>query len=360
MHTPFISVHQIVKENTNLGVKFLDGCLTSLSNSMYPDELIIVDNGSFEPIFDLYESYRLKFLDFNCTMKIIKSKAKDFATLRNQCLEFTNEFSDYIHWIDSDEIYYEEDLDTLKHHELPSMLDYKEVWTSFYHFMRDPFMIQVNNDCLFKNKEMVETDIRIAKDNVFRYNKNMKWVKEKQVHERVDRSTLIGIPDTHADSMCRYLHLGYIRNQYITTLKWLRYDIIQHGNVNGYRDERVTFNKEGIEVGNEFEGQEGYETKTVDYFRKWRDPNNIIFDRIPHCIPYPKNRFSIKDYLPTGMINLIGDCKNADDWITFIGSIDKHEFWYRWQEKFKEMGSWKLTLDWVVEEMDKTGWDIAC
>ena len=356
--TPFVSVHIISKEVTNLGVLFLDGALTSLVEAQFPNEVIVIDNGSFDPIFDLYQVYKNKFKDFDCQLKIVKSEASDFGTLRNQCIEHTNPITTWTIWQDTDEVYYEEDLDTLKNYELVQADGFKEVWPSFFHFIRDPFNIQVNTDCLFKKKEMTETDIRIGKDNTFRYNKNMRWVKEKKVHERVDRDSLIGYPNTHYDSNCRYLHLGYARKQVETMVKWLHYAVLEFGNVNCYKKERVTYDKNGVEVGNQFEGQEGYETKTVDYLRNWRDPFNIIFDRIEHCIPYPNAKFETKQHLPQGFMKIIDGCKTSEDWFKKLDKLDPPKFELEWRDKFKELGTWEKTLDFVVDEMNKRNWNI--
>lgn len=321
----FISVHMIVKENTNLGVRFLNTCLEALAISEYPDELVIVDNGSIPAIFDLYTKYTPRFP----SVKVIKSIGTDFTTIRNTCLAHTNPKADYWHWIDSDEVYYPEDLDTLKHTIVGDRLDIRQVWTYFWHFMIHPWQIQAY----------------AKKDNFFKFTPNVFW--HGGVHEHV-----AGLPvGDHLDSNCQYLHYGYARQQWRTCLKWLHYDHIQWGHLNGYKLENIEQPDKSI--------------IQKDWFRDWRYPDNILQDRQDICKPYPGPPEETRDYVPDCIKDiLLAPAKGFDKpitpetWNEFVNFIDPHEFWSAWQDKHKEVGNWKDTLDWVQAEMVKCDWKV--
>lgn len=355
MDTPFVSVHMISKEVTNLGVRFLENCFSSLEEAYYPSELVIVDNGSFEPIFDLYETWRPRFKAFDCEMKVIKSTAEDFCTLRNQTLQHTNPKADFFHWIDTDEIYYPEDLDRLKNHDLKEVPDIQFVYCCFYHCMYSPYLIQINTDCLFKNKPKKVTDMKSSKDNIFRFSPKVRWKKEEKVHEHVDMNTLGG--KVIVDSGVEYVHVSYTRHQLETWVKWMRYALLEFGNLNCYKKETVTYDAKDVEVGNQFMGQPGYTTRTVDYLRNWRDIFHCLHDRREHCLPF-FNDWSVKDHYPAGVLNLLGDCKTEQDWLAYITKLDPPKFELEWIDKFKAVGNWCDTLDWAAEELQKRNWNI--
>lgn len=327
----FISVHMIVKENTKLGLKFLNGCFQSLYDAQYPDEIVLCDNGSFKPVFGIYHQWISKFKSYGCNVKLFQSDAKDFTGLRNECLSRTNRDAHYWHWIDSDEMYYPEDLDVLKNDLIQDRTDIRQIWTYFYHFMIHPWQIQ--DKC--------------TKDNFFRFTPNVRWYGG--VHEHVHPDSL---PEgSILQSNVEYLHYGYVRQQWRTCLKWLHYDWIQHGHLNGYKRENC-------------QNSDGSITQK-DWFRDWRHPNSILWDRNSVCKPYPSD-IGTKDYVCQGAEDLVNpqflfdtkfDELNANNWNDYIEELDKNEFWQKWQDKNKEVGNWTDTLDWVVDEMVKCDWN---
>lgn len=344
MSSPFMSVHILSKENTRLGEQFLRACLSPLVLSQYPNEIVIVDNGSKPFIFDVYEDFRKQFKDFDCEMKIIKSDAANFRDLRNQCIEHTNPSADFFHWIDTDESPYPEDLDILKNTVIPSIGKHKisQIWSCFYHFMINPFQVQVTLDKVRNNISLDKDDYRCSKDNIFAFHKDIKWFDP--VHEHVT-NIKEGIP---LCSGLEYLHLGYCRAQWRTFIKWMHYDVIQYGHVNGYKSENV-------------DGQ------TLDYLRDGildqnkveysRNPNTCLRDRQPFCKPFPDT--ICRNYTHEYFDKLLNGCKTNEDWQQYLAVLDNDDFWQKWQEKCKELGSWKNTLDWALEESSKEKWGLV-
>src|SRR5947208_1150748 len=117
----FISVHMIVKERTNLGYKFLEAAFTSLYEATYPHEIILIDNGSSDKVLNtLYPKWIEKFKKVGITLKAYCNSSDDFGELRNQCIALTSPLAHIVHWIDSDEVYFPEDLDNFKNYLLPN------------------------------------------------------------------------------------------------------------------------------------------------------------------------------------------------------------------------------------------------
>lgn len=340
---PFVSVHMIVKENTHLGEKFLNGAFTSLWESNYPNEVILIDNGSSDFIFEkVYEPWKVKFQDFDCELKVIKSPLTKFCDLRNLCLELTDPNTSFFSWLDSDEVLWPEDLDILKNYIMPEHSTASVIWSYFYHCVINPFQAQTNVTKIRAKVEQNIDDYRCCKDNIFSYKKDMKWVGS--VHEK-----LRGLNTGNAvQSQVEYMHYGYCRPQYKTFLKWLKYALLEFGHVGVYKDELIEWEVDGVK-----------KSKMRDYLRDWRDPFNILYDRQEICRPIPETKIGMRDYFPAGHNVIVGDCKNGEDWEKHIMSIDDHSFAEKWRDKYKEMGSWKNTLDWVVEEGEKCGWSIA-
>lgn len=348
---PFVSTHILSKETTNLGVKFLEAAFTSLHQAAYPNEIVILDNGSFEPIFDLYSTWIPKFKEFDCEVKIIKSDANNFCDLRNQCLEHTNPNATYIHWQDTDEVYYPEDLDILKNNVIPNHPKFGMGWSTFYHFMIHPFQIQADNLKTKKIHELVKDDCRSSKDNMFWYHKGLKWVPTKRVHEKM--GNVLNFPSLHTGM--EYCHFGYIRPQWVTCLKWLHYDIIEHGHVGHYKTENVFVTEDGVEVP---DGTPNSKMIQKEYLREWRTPTkDFLWDRRAVCLPFPN--VTCREYLPEAAVTMLNGCTNEKEWSEYCGKLDSIEFLERWEQKYKECNnSWSATLDWVVQEMEKVKWAI--
>lgn len=334
-----MSVHIICKEHTNLGAEFLNGCLASLHEAGYPDEIVFINNSISKRIADELETWVKQFKEIDCNLKIIPSDLKRFADLRNLALEHTNPVSTYVNWIDSDEIYFAEGLDTLKNYIMQEE-GISQIFSYFYHYMINPFQVQVTLEKIDKKQPLTLDDYRITKDNIFKYNKNLHW--KSNVHEH-----MFGISDgfsVHAPNV-EYLHYGYCRSQICTCLKWLHYAVLEHGNVNCYKQERIVQTSDGKEV-------------TVDHFAGWRNPSTIVQDRVPYCKPYPCPEVGTKEFLPDAAVKLLHGCKNDEDWQKYITSLDGTEIWDWWQDLHKKYGNWKYTLDIVVERMEKENWNI--
>lgn len=343
MTNPFVSVHIISKETSKLGQKFLEGCFTSLYNSRYPNEIVLVDNGSFKYIFDeVYEVWKPKFKEFDCDFKLVNTDYGDFE-LRNICLQHTNPCSDWIHWIDTDEVYYEEDLSFLKDYIMPEHRGAGVMWSYFYHFMITPFQVQVTPQKVRAGEPLNIDDYRSSKDNIFAYNKNLVW--KGKVHEHMynvndDRNIQTGV---------EYLHYGYCRPQLVTFVKWLKYALLEFGHIGMYKDETITLEYNGVK-----------QDVQVEHLRDWRTPCSMIWDRWMYCRPYPNLEMQTKQHIPDGSKHIIGDCKSNSDWIRYIDKLDPNvnDYMRAWLKKKREMGTWKKTLDWVVEDLQQRNWNI--
>ncbi len=355
MSDPFISVHILAKENTNLGELFLDSCLLSLKDSFYPNEIILMNNGCNKRITEkLFDLHKFDFKDHGCELKVYGTEAQDFCALRNQCLDATNPNADYVHWIDTDEVYYPEDLDILKNQVLSQVIGKMSVgWSYFYHFMIDPFNVQCDN--LHKKAALELDDYRVAKDNIFGYHKGLRWNKEEKVHEHMINL----LPNGHiVQTQTEYLHYGYCRQQWRTVTKWLHYDYIKHGHVNHYKVENVHIDPNGVEVPHDTPNSKMIQK---EYFRDWRVPNgDFLQDRRTVCTPYPNKIAGIeRSSLPQGALDIIGSAKTGSEWDVRINTLDNSDFLQEWVQKYQECNnSWSATLDWVVDEMVKIDWAV--
>lgn len=330
MSDPFVSVHMIAKENTNLGMKFLDACFQSLIEARYPNELVFIDNGCAsyvkEKVRDIYVK---KFKDFDCNLKIIDFPDNtDFCNLRNQCILNTYENTDYMHWIDTDEVYYPEDLDILKHHKMKEIENISMIWTFFYHFIIDPFNVQADNKKTKTDAQLGPNDIRSIKDNVFGFHKDIRWKPNELVHEHIANKK----GGYELESECNYLHYGYVRQQWRIFLKWLHYAKLEFGSVDCYK-------KHG-ELHND------------------RSPNQIISDRKKITVPYP-NLVSIHQNLPDAAIELINGCTNEAEWLEYMDKLDSNQFWLDWIKDYEAKGNWADTLDVILEKCEKANWSFV-
>jgi hypothetical protein len=302
-----VSTHIIIKENTNLALLFLKCCLASLKVAKWCDELIIIDNGCFEPIKEYLRDFQK---DYHCPVKLIEDDSKKFCDLRNKALSLTDPNIKYVHWIDADETLIPEEWVPIKN--ILATHETGQVHTYGVHFMVNPSLTQYT----------------FTKENIFRFHRFLKW--GKGVHEKM-QNTLPGIhqSDSH------YLHFGYCKSQWRVMVRWVHYAVLEHGNVNCYKNENIE--------------EPGKSMKTVPFFRDWRTPNTILQDRIPVCEKYggPKPVVAMPIF------------EHENEWEDFITKIDDQSFWIRWQQKMKEVGSWVDTLDWFVDECTKNNWWIA-
>lgn len=301
----FVSVHIIAKETTNFGNKLFKACLESLKG--YPDELIIVDDGCSPEVRKMISD---TVHDGFPSVKLISAQnekaSTDFTSLRQVCLKHTSPQTTFWHWIDTDEVYYPEQLQALKN-ELHNREDASAYVTTLWHFMRDPFSYQYQE----------------IKRNVYRYDPLTKW--NKTVHEHV----IDAHPGHNIQTSINYLHLGYCRTQYETMIKWLRYVLLEHKNCDAYRREVV-------------------EGKTIPYLRDWRTPNAILNDR-------PVQKFT--NHYPTSMNSMFEEFLSMKcTWDEYLLKIDPEigQEWLEWNDKVQ---SGKATwADWIDFIIAKNGW----
>lgn len=301
----FLSVHIIAKETTNFGLKLFKACLDSLKT--YPDELIIVDDGCSTQVREMIVSTTQSGYGVVKVVSAEKERsAENFTSLRQTALKYTSPNATFWHWIDTDEVYYPEQLALLKE-ALHTQENVSAYVTTLWHFMKDPFHYQYQE----------------VKRNVYRYHSNTKW--NLSVHEHVI--------DTYAGSnistTLAYLHFGYCRTQIETMSKWLRYSILEHGNCDTYRREVV-------------------DGKTIPYFRDWRNPNSIVDDR-------PLKKFEL--HYPDSLMPMFNEYMGMKcSWEDYLFKIDPEigNEWLAWKDK---VASGKVTWnDWIDEEVKKNGW----
>lgn len=300
----FVSVHIIAKETTNFGLKLFKACLESLKN--YPDELIIVDDGCSSIVREMIIEVTKSGYGIVKLISAEKEKsAENFTSLRQTALRYTSPQTTFWHWIDTDEVYYPEELSSIKAM-LHSNENVSAYVTTLWHFMKDPFHYQYQE----------------IKRNIYRYHPDTKW--NKTVHEHVINEH----PGVNISTRFSYLHFGYCRTQIETMEKWLRYAILEHGNANCYRTENGT---------------------NLPYLRDWRTPNTIIDDR-------PLKKF--EPHYPESLMPMFDEYMNMKcvSWDEYLFKIDQEigNSWYSWRDK---VNSGKATWnDWIDETIKKNEW----
>ena len=304
---PNISVQMIAKENTVFGEKVFRACLNSLFEADYVSQLVIVDNGCSDPVQSMMKDVVAKFINKDVQAEIVPFVGGDFSKLRNVALERTAPETDYIHWVDTDEVYYPDKL-TAFGAQLGASGE-SVVVLNLVHFMIVPNHYQ----------EIYPKDV------VYRYNVNMTW--GNGVHEKVQGASRG--PTAHYDMP--YLHFGYCRRQWRTALKWFHYDVIERGSANHYKMENVN----GV---------------VIPYFRGERTPDNIVGDRL-----LVSSKF--KDIYPQVVIDE-GFPLDADEatWKEYLSRIDDETFWIEWQDMYNKCGAWEDTLDTVVSKAKEDDW----
>jgi len=300
-----ISVHMLAKEDTALGHMMFKAAVQAVLGTQYAHQLVIVDNGcSPDIIGDIEKTVGQYSLT---SVEIVKDGAKDFAALRNRCLDLTADECTHFHWIDTDEVYPESSLQRIK--EIAVKHDPAAIMSYFTHFMIDPVTWQMQQE----------------KTNFYKLHSGIRW--ELPVHEH-----LVGYDKKNVKaSNAHYLHFGYIRPQWIQALKWLRYMVWEKGNANHYREYY----------------DDGWK-KVVAYYSDTRNPNQCLEDRRDYCQKYTGK------YPPAFLINLMDPWASSrltwDGWLEKVMSKE-WEFWRQWQVKRTELGSWKDTIGWACEQM---------
>ena len=308
---PYISVQIIAKENTVFGEKLFRACLGSLAEADYANQLILIDNGCSQGVVDSWMQFRKELVGRGVNTLYLPyptvQRSDTFASLRNMAMAKTDDETDFIHWIDTDEIYFPEKLTAFKKHlgESPNLA--VQV-LPLQHFMVVPNMLQE----------------AYPKDVVYRYNLNLGW--GKGVHEQIQNRC----PGDRLDYDMQYLHFGYCRRQWRIALKWLHYDMIEHGHVGHY-----------IKEWNED-------------WKPGQTPDNIVSDRLKISKPYT-------GMFPLALDNEFGNhlLDNEAEWVAYLNTLDSDEFWVRWQEMAEKAGSrWGATADWAAVEAEKSQWQL--
>jgi len=296
MSEPKISVHILAKETTELGNRLFESCVQSILDADYAYEIIIVDNGCEPGLVDGQWG--------ECQITVIDgTNIADFAALRNLALEYTGKDCTHFHWIDTDECYPKETLSKLK--EMAKNDNISAITTWFWHFMIDPTQWQEQQN----------------KTNFYKLVPGIKW--ELPVHEH-----LVGYDKTKVAHLnASYHHYGYIRPQWVQALKWIKYDVWQKGNANHYREY--------------YDG--GWE-KVVDYYSDERTPDQCLEDRRSYCSKYIGNH---TDGFEKNIIEPWID--SGKTWNEWLKTINDCTMWDEWEEKRKELGSWKDTISWACE-----------
>lgn len=306
---PFISVQLIAKENTAFGLMLFRACLRSLLQADYASQIVLVDNGCSPQVVEewhkLQKEFDAKGVATSYVWCTAIPRADTFSMLRNLALSKTDIDADFIHWVDTDEIYFPESLTAFRKH-LASEPNIAVQILPLHHFMIVPNMVQ----------EIYPKDV------VYRYNLNLSW--GKGVHEQIQNRC----PGDRIEYQMPYLHYGYCRRQWRIALKWLHYDMIEHGHVGHYT--------------NEWSGWKGAQS-----------PDTIVSDRLKVSKPYTGP-------FPPALVDEFGDHLKDDEaaWVKHLSSMDSEDFWVKWQEQYAQRGSWGPTAEWAAREAEALKWEL--
>ena len=202
MSKSYVSVQIVAKETTTFGMKLFRACLRSIATAKYANQIIVVDNGCSNDVSSMIEAELNAVPAGVNTSHLRRPELTSFSDLRNVALNATDPETAFIHWIDTDEIYFPEKLTELSNH----LGEHNEsfVVLNLHHFMVVPNLVQAV----------------YPKDVIYRYNLKMRW--GKGVHEKI-QDPCFGPQRSYN---MPYLHFGYCRSQWRTALKWLHYDVI--------------------------------------------------------------------------------------------------------------------------------------
>lgn len=180
-----------------------------VGNSGYADQVILLDDVCSIEIGKMY----CNLLEGHPNKVYLRGHGgvyKTFADKRNACLRQTDKDTDFIHWIDSDDLHHTGILNHFKEDFLSNPEKVKDLSVgvcSFYHAMGCPWMIEGY----------------YPKDNFFRYNPNLRW--GKAVHEKLENLS----PGSQMVIPFFYYHVGYTRSVVSTACKWVHYTMLEDG-----------------------------------------------------------------------------------------------------------------------------------
>ncbi len=286
--TPWISLHIVARETTRFGMEMYRSCLRSLKG--YPDEFVIVDNGCSEEVRRMAGEE----LSGSPVRWIRAPEVHDFSVLRNLALEHTSPAATHVHWVDTDEVFFPNELPRIR--EALRDPDISAMHVLLVHFMREPTLVQ---------------DVQVNRC-IFRKGERMHW--RGMVHE-----VLEGLPRGRSSFLpVRFLHFGYCRPQWETCLKWLQYAALEHGSLDMYRWETV-------------DGQRR------PWFGERRTPDTILEDRptAPYEGRYPASCAPwLEAWHSSGL-----------PWREYLRRLVDHAPWERWRRLAQERGNWEATLE---------------
>ncbi len=292
--SPRISVHVIAQERDRFGADLLASCLDALEG--YAGQIVVVDNGlgpeAFEAVVTRRGTLPITLLDG-------RDVSNDFAELRNRALAATAPGMTHIHKIDSDEVY------------LPkSLLELTDV-------LRDPAVDQVNATLVHFMIEPSLVESTQSKEVIFRREDALTW--KGAVHEK-----MAGLCKGRAvNSDASFLHFGYIRPQWQTLLKWLRYATLQGSDLSHYKYEFI----DGVKR---------------PWFRDGRTPDTILEPRRHRLEPY-------KGVYPSSVRPWLDNfAHSGKSWREWINRRAGPALWGEWQELSRSKGAWEETLDEIL------------
>lgn len=308
MSKPYISIQIIAKETTEFGLKMFRACLRSIVQANYASQVVLVNNGCGVNVVNMYTEELQKLSDVDISVSIV-DKDGDFSELRNCALAYTDPETDFIHWVDTDEVYFPEKL--TKFGSFLSTCDASTVVLNLVHFMCIPS----------KYQEIYPKDV------VYRYITSLNW--GSGVHEKLGGVA----PGQTIRYDMPYLHFGYCRSQWRTALKWLHYDVIAKGNPDHYKFENI----HGV---------------MVPYFRVNRTPDDVVSDRLEVSKTYTG------DYPQAWLDEQVPLLATLDEWRQYLCELDDDKFWREWQTMSEEYGGWEDTLANVVQTAKQSNWSL--
>ncbi len=291
-----ISAHMIVGEQTNFALQCLKASLECLEHNLISNVVVGVHPSCSAKVRSLIEQWadqpHRSFTD---------TQGDGFADWRNTVLDFDTSNPTHILKVDADETYYSHAIEELWQAAL-NRPESDAFMVSFYHLMRD---YDVHQSESARQVVMFRVGGRWGKDV------HEGWQPLNSYH--------------HIDNCVGFVHWGYTKPQVETFLKWAKYAVLEHGNLQAYR-------RDG----------------DMPYFAGWREPGTIVDDR-------PVKQMT-EQYPDPAMKYIVGPFKTSGlTWRKWLDRIDPDvEEWY--QKTIKESGGdWDKWLDALEAEWPRFG-----
>ncbi|MGH7144101.1 MAG: hypothetical protein ACREJ2_08160 [Planctomycetota bacterium] len=292
---PRISVHYVARETDAFGTLMFRASLQSLHG--YADQIVVVDNGLYPGaqamLHDLKQELPLQIVDGRAI--------REFNRLRNLALDHTPAEMDFVHKIDTDEIYLPDGLIALKKD--LHRIDVDMVVTNLVHFMIEPTLVE----------------LEAPWNTLFRRSKIGAW--SNRVHEGL----MLDLDSDGYRSPAKFLHFGYCRPQWRILLKWLHYAKLAVGHVDHFK---YVF-RDGVRYS---------------WFQDGLTPDTILEDRRGRLTKYTGE-------YPAAMQAWFGEYLKSDrPWREWVASRADPALWQRWQERRRACGNWEDTLEPMLAE----------